>query len=369
MIERDAHLQKIVFLVVARDEAPVIGKTVENIQGTMHNIDRLFVVSDRSSDCTAQIAEEHGAEVFIRNSGVNNKGAALAWFMKENQDRLANIDCIVILDADSSIKNDFREKLTEVWTEKSLAAQCNLQPVEYGENPIGNVIALSEIIEQDVFDSLRSKLGFSVRLRGTGMVFNPVFLINLCPFIGTEVEDIVLSLLVSKEGVRIRRLPSVIVYDPKPVDPNGASRQRSRWFSGQWDAFWKYRHAVGKLILQGPQGWTVIDSLFLKPRWLKIFILCALGTAFLWQPVVSILFFSLAAIDMILILIGAARLKDKSLFRQSLTHILGFVWMWIKAFMLSLKRQPWARARHAASLRDNSGDPKRIITPGDARFN
>lgn len=369
MTEHSEKLGRIAFLVIARDEALVIGKTVENIRCAMRNSDSLFVVSDHSCDLTAHIAESTGAEVFVRNSGINNKGAAITWFVQENQSRLLGFDVVVVLDADSSVKNDFIKQLTYVWTDKTLAAQCFLQPVEYGDNPIGNVIALSEIIEQDVFDSIRSALGFSVRLRGTGMVFTPAFLISLCPFIGTEVEDIVLSLLVSVEAVKVSRLSSVIVYDPKPLDRNAASRQRGRWYRGQWDALWKYRRTVIKLMFQGLKGWAVLGSVFLKPRWLKIFILCVFGAAFIWLPVISILCFCLALIDILLILIGAAKLKDKALFRQSLIHTLGFIWMWIKAIGLSFKNQPWARARQVDYYPETPGEARSIISSGEVRIN
>lgn len=362
-------LRKIAFIVIAQDESAVIGRTVKNICSTLRKKDALFVVSDNSKDDTALIARQSGTEVIRRVSGKKGKGAALAWFMLSHRQQLAEFDCVVILDADSSIGKDFANQLSGAWTDKTLAAQCFLQPVDYEGTPLGNVIAMAEIVEQDMFDALRSALGFSVRLRGTGMAFDPVFLIELCPFIETEVEDIALSLLVAQRGARVQRIRGAIVNDPKPTERNAASRQRGRWYRGQWKALREYHREVVHLLLCGPKGWAVLGSLFLKPRWLKLFCLCAIGAAFFWLPSVSIFFFALVSIDMFLILLGIARLGNKNLIFRSLVHVPGFVWMWIKALVFSFNKQPWPRVREPGRIREPMTEGTQVTTHIDAQIN
>lgn len=359
---------KLAFVIIAQDEEHLIRSTVENICNAMKKDDILFVVSDHSSDRTAYTAKDAGAEVLVRNSGKNGKGAALAWFMLETRFRLTDFDCIVILDADSTIGKDFREQLERGWSEKTLAAQCYLQPVGFETSQLGRLIALAELIDQEVFDALRAQLGFSVRLRGTGMVFSPGFLLKLSPRIGTEVEDLVLCLLTANEKTTVRWIRSAVVFDPKPTEHKAASRQRGRWYRGQWHALWAYRKDVFKIIGMGPAGWAVLSSIFLKPRWFKLFCFCLLGLAFLRVPAVAIIFFVLTVVDIIQIIVGITRLSKHGYYLRALFHVPGFIWMWVKAFMLSLKRQPWARVRQMGKLHDNLDDDNRITSPGEAQL-
>ena len=260
---------------------------------------------------------------------------------------------MVILDADSLIPEDFIEKLNLHRTPVFEAAQCYLCPTDFKGSPLTTLIALSETIEQLLFDRVRSSLGLSVRLRGTGMVIDPHLLEKLCPRISTEVEDIALSLLLAEQKIVIRSLNSIIVFDPKPTDRSAASRQRARWFRGQWAALWKYRAIVFKLFVRGPAGWSVLSSLFLKPRWLKLLLFLIFASAFFWQPFLATVFFSLAAIEIILILLFTLTLPNRGLFLKSLVFIPGFIIMWIKGIILSLRRYPWLRVRVSMDLQDD----------------
>lgn len=339
-------IDKIAFVIFAQDESSVIHQTVVNILGTTRPSDTLFIVSDNSSDDTALIAEQAGARVIIRESNApHGKGAALAWFMNTYQSTITGYDCVVILDADSLIPEDFTDQLSKVWSSEISAAQCFLQPIGFKDSPLSTLIALSEIVEQTVFDSIRSFLGLSVRLRGTGMIFTPSFLLKLCPKIGTEVEDIVLSMLVSEQKIKIQAIKSVVVFDPKPVDRNAASRQRGRWFRGQRTAFWTHKDLVFKLVMRGPAGWFMLSSLFFKPRWIKLFFLITLGIAFLWVPFLSIICFAMAGIEILLILAGTLIHPERMRFLKSLVHLPGFIFMWIKGIFYSLRRGPWLRVR------------------------
>ena len=317
-------------------------------------MDSLYVIADNCSDDTAQIARTAGAKVIVRDSMIlPGKGAALAWFMNSFKDKLLAYDFMVILDADSLIPTDFVEKLSLQLMSGIVVAQCYLSPTGFKGTPLTTLIALSETIEQTVFDRIRSSLGLSVRLRGTGMVIDPRLLLKLCLRLETEVEDIALTLLIAEQKIIIRSLKTVVVFDPKPTDHTSASRQRARWFRGQWVAFWRYRSIVVKLLARGPVGWSVLSSLFLKPRWLKLVLLTILGFVFIWQPIGSAIAFLLAGIEIFLILVGTLSLENRSLFLRSLVYIPGFILMWLKGIFLSGKGYPWLRARKIMNFKDD----------------
>lgn len=63
------------FLVVARNEAGVIGQLIESIKSCDYDQSkiRIFVIADNCSDNTAEIAKNAGATVFERFNNDNSK--------------------------------------------------------------------------------------------------------------------------------------------------------------------------------------------------------------------------------------------------------------------------------------------------------
>lgn len=338
---------RIAMVIFAHNESLLIQKTTEAVVQTLGVNDSLFVVADNCTDNTADLAQQAGAGVFSRNMELPaGKGAAINWFVQNYSNVLLQYDYLVVLDADSQVHPDFIEKLNQALTDDIIAAQCILTPIEYEDSPLSTLIALSEIIEHTLFERIQSFFGLSVRLRGTGMVLQPGVLIDVSKQIDTEVEDIALSLLLAEKKIKVASIPTAIVFDPKPKEMTAASRQRARWFRGQWLAFWKYRHIILKLILGGLNGWSVITSLFFKPRWLKLLIMAGIAFTFIHFPFVSGLLFLLIGMEILLFIVGVLRLHDKWKFIRAMVFIPGFVLMWIKGIILSLQRLPWLRARN-----------------------
>jgi cellulose synthase/poly-beta-1,6-N-acetylglucosamine synthase-like glycosyltransferase len=337
---------RIAFTIFACNESEVIRETVESIKKAMRGSDELSVVADNCSDNTAQIAADCGARVFSRtNDRIKGKGAAIRWFTQMHWDQLKEFDEIVILDADSILPVDFVETLEPYLNDGFQVGQCFLQPENYKGSPVSIVIALSELLEQSVFDQVRANFGFSVRLRGTGMVFKPRLLLDLCRNIDTEVEDIVLSLLLAEKKIIVKHLSLVNVFDPKPTAVADASKQRARWFRGQNTALWKFRKDVLKTSFSGLNGWSVLASIFFKPRWLQLLILALLGVLFIQSPVLCGFFFSLITVEAFLMLIGFMKMSNRKEFTRALFFIPIFIFMWIKGILLSFQKIPWLRVR------------------------
>jgi len=337
---------KIAYLVLACNEDLVIKKTIIKLQKAMLPADMLIVVADNCDDQTAEIARDQGVKVLIRDERSSpGKSAALVWVVNLHAELLKSFDYVVVLDADSIVSDDFSSYLLRNINKTDQVLQCRLAPSEYEVSPVSTLSALSEIIEQNIFQQLRSRLGLSVRLRGTGMVFRPSVLIKFVPKLQTNVEDIALSLLLVEGKLKIRSLNSPFIYDPKPVDQNAGSRQRARWFRGQWSSLWIFRRTVFNLIFRGPDGWSMLGSIFLKPRWLKIIFLLFLGIIFIPFPPLSVVCFGLAALDLLPIMVGVLLLPKPGHFLMSLLFLPGFLIMWIKGIVLSFKSKNWLRAR------------------------
>ena len=164
---------------------------------------------------------------------------------------------MVILDADNHVARIPAGHQEAAYPSEGVM-QCLVQPVAYHGSSLSTLIALSEIHEQMTMDGIRARFGWPVRLRGTGMVMTPGMLKIVADMIDTEVEDIALSLLYGARDIHVQRNMQVCVYDPKPRESVLASRQRARWFRGQWVAFWHYRREVLVLVKRGLPGWSLL---------------------------------------------------------------------------------------------------------------
>jgi cellulose synthase/poly-beta-1,6-N-acetylglucosamine synthase-like glycosyltransferase len=333
-------------LVFANNEAAVITASVGSVNEALDAGDAIHVIADNCQDDTASLAAEAGAVVFERSTGdASGKGAAMRWYIQQAGTDLDVFDLLVVLDADDRVPPDFIRMVKDGFNPDA-AFQCLVQPVDYQHSHLGTLIALSEKHEQLTIDSMRSFLGWPVRLRGTGMVIPPALLRQVAADVDTGVEDLALSLLMAAAGIPIRRNNLAVVFDSKPSGSLPASRQRARWFRGQWIAFWRYRRQVGKLFLQGKKGWALLDALFMKPRWL-VDAICLLAGLLLLKTAwwLAAFFLLRVLVDVVVLLWTIFRSSERWIYLKAILYLPGFMWMWLRGIALSFQQNAWLRAR------------------------
>jgi cellulose synthase/poly-beta-1,6-N-acetylglucosamine synthase-like glycosyltransferase len=249
--------------------------------------DRIHLVADHCRDTTASVARRAGAIVHVRNDGgPAGKGQALKWWLKETRIGSSPDEIVVVLDADSHVAPNFFDSIRVRALQGENVVQTRVEPIVRSNSIVSCLAAYSESTEQRVNDALRSKLGWSVRLRGTGMAFRRSILERICESLHTLVEDVELTLQLAAAGEPIRFAHETYVADPKPNDQNGAMRQRARWMRGQTQVVRSYFGEIMKLILRGPAGWSLLSSVLLKPKTLLIPIKAAM-TAAAWTGVLA----------------------------------------------------------------------------------
>ncbi len=335
-------------IIVARNESKVIQKSVKRVIDNLGTNDALYVIADNCTDKTAVLAKKEGAEVYERfeeNSNSKSKGEALSWFVMEQIAILQAYDYLLVLDADTIIDDNLFEEIKHNIPEQCKAGQCHIEPLIIEDSPIANMAALSYFLDQKVLDRIRSHLGCSVRLRGTGMLIRPELLFEISNKIACNVEDIALSLLISVSGNKIERIEEAIVFDPIPGTPATASYQRARWYRGQWNAIWKFRREVIQLIFRGPCGWSLLESLFMKPKIIYMLICLLLAmmlSKWLW---ISLLMWSQVALGFIYLLIGFYLHPNRKKYIVSLAQFPIYLFMWVKSIWLSTTSSRWFKAR------------------------
>jgi len=345
-------VMKIPAVIPAHNEARVIAATVgQTLRAVVPN--PVFVVADRCDDATAPMARVAGARVLERQAGPSGKGAAIAWFLEQPESQDA--EALLILDADSRLHADALAFLARALASGADAAQGFVFPVFDEHASTVSLAAYNEWLSQAIDDRIRARLGWPVRLRGTGMVVRCEVLRELAPRLRTRVEDAELTLLLLAGRKRIVFAPKAVVDDPKPHGVEALARQRARWLQGDWEIWRSYRSTVGRLLLTFNLGaWWLLSTLLLKPRTLVALAKIAV-LGLLWPLrayLVPRVAFTLIVLSLLFVaaysLLGLAivpRPWRRPLVRSMIRAPL-YVFMWVRALLWSLRsREPWMRAR------------------------
>jgi len=337
---------RIATLIIARDESSVIQKSSKRVLDSLGKNDALYVIADNCRDATAELARQEGAVVLERFAEKSqSKGAALTWFVKEHFPLLKPYDYAFVLDADTMIDENFFELLKCNLSNQSKAVQCHIEPLIFKESPITDMAALAYFLDQKVADKIRSQLGCSVRLRGTGMLIQPQLLFDISDEIVSNVEDIALTLLITASGEKIARNEQAVVYDPLPGSSAAAAYQRARWYRGQWNAVWEYRREGIRLFLRGPCGWSLLGSLFLKPRIISTAICFGLAVLLSRWPWMALFLWSQVALSFLYLVLGFFFHPDRKKYIVSLLKFPLYLGMWIQSIWLSTTSSRWFKVR------------------------
>lgn len=349
-------IEAINILIPARNESEVIERTLERLLADGIHPQQIDVIADHCQDDTAQIAIRLGTRVWERSDGGPvGKGPAISWWLRQSRDMADPEGTVIILDADSGFEPGLVDEIGSHFPAGVEVAQAVIEPRRLNDSHIALLASFSEIVEQHVFDALRSRLGWSVRLRGTGMAFHRAALEGIGANLRTSAEDIELTILALQAGYRIVWIDSTCIYDPKPMSTRGAARQRARWLKGQFEVLRLNRRAVVGLLFRGPDSMTLVSSLFLKPRTLFIpvkLILAVLMTWFAtangsngWLVPAGLLWFNLL-FEVLAYIYGLSRLKDPwpTIRALLLTPLFGLMWM-RSAALAVFSREGWLRGR------------------------
>jgi cellulose synthase/poly-beta-1,6-N-acetylglucosamine synthase-like glycosyltransferase len=343
-------------LILARDEADV--RPAPPHPPEPDGGDRLCVVADHCRDATVHIARHAGATVHVRRKGEGaGKGAALRWWLRRTALAAEDDEAIIILDADSRPGPGLIECLRGRLSRGEVAVQARLEPLLPEEGAVPRLAAFSETVEQGVFDVLRARWGWPVRLHGTGMAFTRATLALAAHRLSTTAEDAELTILLAAAGVPITLAMETCVIDPKPRDAGGAMRQRARWFRGQSQILRHHWRSALALLGRGPSGWALLSSVFLQPK--SVFVpikVCvaagalaawAVGLGWAWAAVGGLMLMSLA-IDLAGLIAGLVLTPQRACVIRALVVWPAFLAIWLSSLALTLaSRGGWERARPA----------------------
>jgi cellulose synthase/poly-beta-1,6-N-acetylglucosamine synthase-like glycosyltransferase len=342
-----ASKSRCLVLIPAHNEAGTIGATATTLQDQLRACPnaQLWVIADRCSDETAQEAAAAGARVAERADGKLGKGAVLAWWLAQHTTEWQPGDCVVILDADSRLTPGSLKALQLALMSGAAAAQAFVAPA--AANNAGRLAGWSEVLMQRIDDEARLRCGWNAPLRGTGMAFRAEVLAELAPRLHTLAEDLELDVLLAARGAKVLFVPQAKVYDPKPQQTAGASRQRARWLQGQFQVARDYWRAGLQALLKGGIGaWFLLWLLFLRPKTaligLRLLVLLVSLLSGSWL-LAGLALLGLV-LDVLYYLGGAAIVEERQRYLQDLLAAPRYVAMWLYSFGLATVRRGWLKA-------------------------
>lgn len=352
-------------LILARDEAAVLGATLRRLSGLRGAPATVHVVADHCLDETARVAAEAGARVHAREGpGRVGKGPALGWWLAATRARADPDGWVLVLDADSHPADDFFPNLFEALAAGGDAFQARLEPALEAPTALAELAAFSEVVEQQVYDRLRARPGWPIRLRGTGMAIRRAALEAVGGRLRTAVEDVELTLLLAASGRSLCAAPRSVVHDPKPGLPGPAARQRARWLRGLAEVPAAQPRAIAALLARGPAGWSLLSSVLLKPRSLFLPLKVALAVLFwagwasgwgAWALAAAAVLAASAVLEGLGFAVGLRHTPRRAAVLRALLAAPIYLALWARSLALALvTRERWLRARPAGEAAPDS---------------
>lgn len=226
-------LHRFAIVLPAHNEEPTLKHALDACDALEYPEDKyaVYVIADNCSDRTADIAEAGGAVCLVRHDTVNRgKGQALEWALP--QVLADGWDAVVVLDADCRMDRHALRVFDRHMTAGSRVLQANDAVSNPDDSGISYLLAVANTLENDLFYAPKSRLGWAVFLRGTGMVFHRDVLQSHPWQASSIVEDAEYTCRLLREGIPVRFVPDVRVVSDFPVDREQLTVQRTRWVGG-----------------------------------------------------------------------------------------------------------------------------------------
>lgn len=217
-------------VVPARDEEVVIKRAVLMcLRQTYQNIE-VLVIAHNSSDGTykkASIADKR-VRSFNLKTKASGKGIALNYGIEQSRGK-----CILIIDADTILEDDFVENAMRALNDGRYAAvQGRVFPINRGYNFLTKMMAMEDDLWQEPIMVTRTIFGERCPLLGTGFVIRKDVLVQEGMFSNALVDDYELTCKLIRKKYRIIYLPFCKASAEEPPSLEGLLRQRARWGRG-----------------------------------------------------------------------------------------------------------------------------------------
>lgn len=322
-VKRGENKARFLILYPAYHEDAVIVHSVSEFLRQEYPSDhfQLIVISDHMTDDTNKQLRQLPITLLTPVFDKSSKAKALQYAV-ESVKETDSYDHVVILDADNVVRTDFLSSLNDVCQQGYQAIQCH-RCAKNSDNDIAILDGVSEEINNTIFRRAHNTIGLSSALIGSGMCFNYTWFKQHVGQLSSAVEDREMEALLMKEGIFIKFVNDIPVYDEKVSNSDNFQRQRLRWMTGQVQTLLLMLPYIPKAIIKGNINYidkTIQQALI--PR--SILLVCTLTMALLLSACVSVwclkwwILFGLFSLSLLIAL--PAQLRSRTVFRR-LTYV------------------------------------------------
>ncbi len=238
-------------IIAARNEEKVIAQLVDSLkkQNYPEAYYRIFVVAHNCTDNTAQIAEQAGAEVFVRHAKNEVKTDALTFGLGEIEKKYKDFfSYIAVFDADALVDENFLCEMNNVLA--ATGADCAAgyyASKNFGRNMITRLSGMLYHALMHENSIPHGKLGLPVNIYGSGYAVKFKWG-KLFDKAKTMVGDFEFSCLMVLEKAKMVAAPRAVIYAEMPEKLSEALSQRMRWAYGDTQCYRKYRRSMRRAI-------------------------------------------------------------------------------------------------------------------------
>jgi cellulose synthase/poly-beta-1,6-N-acetylglucosamine synthase-like glycosyltransferase len=259
-----AEASMAVFIPGYKEDAVIVEVAKKALTQAYKNY-TVIVIADSFLPETLLLLKELPIKVVEVHFEQSTKVKALNYSMSQLE---ATYDLAVILDADNVMETDFLAKINEAYKQGATVIQGR-RIAKNTDTSYALLDALSEAINNNIYNLGQINLGFSARLVGSGMAFKyPLFqsLMEKSVAVGGFDKELELKLL--EQGKHIHYVHNAIVWDEKVSKVAVFAKQRRRWLSAQYHYLKEYGgRAIKDLLTKGNLDFfNKIYQMALPPR-------------------------------------------------------------------------------------------------------
>lgn len=233
-------LPSIAALIPAFNEEPVISGTISALFDAGMSAVHIYVVDDRSTDRTAEIARSMGVNVF---TVPENGGKARAQVQAiEHFGLLDTYDFLVFLDGDTKVtKNFFSALVDAAFANAGVGLFVGHVQSANNDHLFSASRAFDYTFGQDLGKQAQSNFNMIFVSPGCASMYWTKALKELQIDHLTLAEDMDLTIQAHKKGFKVVYVPNAVVVTQDPSTLQDYHKQSLRWYRGFWQVVKKHK--------------------------------------------------------------------------------------------------------------------------------